>query len=418
MKLPLLRDIPLVILALAILIYIAWGSMSLTIYHPISPDFRHFYMAAQAILAHHNIYSTGEGGYIYPPFFAFLISPLGNLSYLHASSFWMTMNLLLLLLSLNIGLKIITQGFRIELTVIQVLAVCSFTIILSYNALRWEILLGQTDLLILFFLSLGLYWLDKRPWLAGLLFAASINIKYYALLFLPFLCLKRRWQTVISLSLGTVILAILPTIILGWKTNWLYLQIALKGIFAMHDSVAEIGKLAKVPNVTWYRNITITSGLTRIFLEMKWAIFFLYLTLGVILTLVFLFFLQMFRFKGIDILRHHQSDEIFITQIEWYSLWVCILAFSPQNTLRHLILMLNVNLIAAVMLLFPIAYVKRWPVALGVIIMELGVNLRLQPVQHSIWHFIGGPGWTLLPFIFIITYSAISNLIPNHLGAD
>lgn len=403
-----IRDISLISLTTGILIYIIWGALALIHHHPISPDFRHFYMAAQAVLAHNNIYSSGEGGYIYPPLLAVLLSPLAHLTYIDAFTVWMMINIILLAISLGIGFRIIANGFKLQLTSLQILSACGLAILLSYNSLRWEILLGQTDLLILAAISLGLYWLDKRPWLAGFLFAVSINIKYYALVFLPFLCLRRRWKTVAGLLIGTLILAFLPAIILGWKTNWSYLQIALKGIIAMNDSSSEIGRLAKVPLVTWYRNITITSGLTRIFLEMKWDISYLYLTLAGLLAVLFIFFLRMFRSKGIDLLRMNQAEDIFITQIEWYSFWICLLAFSPQNTLRHLVLMINVNLIAAVMLMFPLPGVKRWPVALGLIIMELGTNLRLQPQGHSIWQFIGGPGWTLLPFIFIITSSAIT----------
>jgi hypothetical protein len=413
MKLGKCRDLTLIIISAGILIYTALGTWSYVHFHPSESDFKHFYWAALAMINKTNIYASGEGGYIYPPLLAFIMIPLAHLNYVSANMTWMTLNFLFLLLILTIGLRMIVNGFHLQSSLLKILAAFGLTIILSYNALRWEIILGQTDLLILLGITLALFWLDKRPWIAGVLLGAVVNIKYLPLLFLPFLCLRGRWKTVAGILAGTVAFAFLPAIILGWQTNWHYLEIALRGLFLMPGTVDNTGWVANMPKVTWYRNITITSGLTRIFLDHAWNMVTLCVILFGLTFTVFLCFWRMFHLKEIAFIWRNQSDTL-LTQVEFYSLLVCLLAFSPQYTLRHFILLLNVNLIAAVMLINPIPKVKRWLIALGVIFMEMGINLRFSDSNlHSIWHYIGGPGWTLLPFIFIITYYELKIIVKS-----
>ena len=78
--------------------------------------------------------------------------------------------------------------------------------------------------------------------------------------------------------------------------------------------------------------------------------------------------------------------------IEWVSLIVVALAFSPDTNARHLVLALLVNILAATMLLVPRPGVPRAPLAVGTILMFLGFIMPLKgwvtPKQaHAYFHY-------------------------------
>ena len=63
-------------------------------------DFVHFYDAARAMVHGEDLYSSGRGGYIYPPLLAFLYTPLAGLSETTAATVLLVVNMSLLLLAL------------------------------------------------------------------------------------------------------------------------------------------------------------------------------------------------------------------------------------------------------------------------------------------------------------------------------
>ncbi len=57
-------------------------------------DFRHFYYAARAMLDHTDLYTSGTGGYLYPPLIAFMYTPVARLAYRHAALVMLVINVL------------------------------------------------------------------------------------------------------------------------------------------------------------------------------------------------------------------------------------------------------------------------------------------------------------------------------------
>ena len=68
-------------------------------------DFHEFFSAAQAIVNHQDIYKAGSLGYIYPPLLAFLLTPLVTLGEIGAAWVWLSLNIILLLVTLFVSAK-------------------------------------------------------------------------------------------------------------------------------------------------------------------------------------------------------------------------------------------------------------------------------------------------------------------------
>jgi hypothetical protein len=394
--------------ATAILLYAFVGELA-RLFSTKMIDFKHFYYAAAAIVNHTNIYQSWWGGYIYPPFLAFILVPFTVFSLTTSIVLWGVINVLLTVCILWIAVKTIARAFKIEFTSWEAVGACSLAILLSYDQVRWEILQGQCDTLTLLGITLALYWVDRKPVLAGLLLGAAINVKYQALFILPLLIFKGRWRVLTGLVVGTVFCAGIPALIVGWKTNIFYLETALRGIFGMTDPQAgPIGIVAQVPRINWNSNITITSGIYRVFkghgltnLDVAIAILFL-------VTLTSAILLGIFRYYGVTVFGQSKpQSSIFL--LECYALHGCVLLFSPQNTMRHLYLFLTIQLLAAVFLMVNKPGVKKWPLFVAVIFAQIGLHIShiSNQTTHSFWYFAGGPCWSLLPLVMIITATGL-----------
>ena len=97
-------------------------------------DFSNFYDAAQAIVLGNNIFSSGHGGYIYPPLVAFIITPLTYFPMKTGAFIWFLINILLLTATLIIGFH----------TIAKVLQLFSATMLLfpRSGVKSWQVLLG------------------------------------------------------------------------------------------------------------------------------------------------------------------------------------------------------------------------------------------------------------------------------------
>lgn len=408
-------DLVFSFLALGILLYAGAGEI-LRIPSGRMIDFKHFYYAAEALVSHHNLYSSGTGGYIYPPFFAFLIIPLTCFSYPTAALIWLIINLILIFAILWWGFQTLAKCFNLTFTISQAIGACSLAILLTYDPLRWELLLGQSDTVILAGFALALVFMTRYPFLAGVILGATFNVKYLALGFLPFFLLRARFKTIFGLLTGSLGFAFLPAILTGWKTNLDNLAIAFRGLFFMANPGANklsVAYAARVPSIDWHLNITITSGLFRVLTHWGLNNVAIFFSIVAFVLIVLTIFGRIFLKHGIPFIWRtpqtlgdsHKESQIFT--LEWYLLFVCILIFSPQNTTRHLFLLLSVHLFAAVLILFPKAGVKTIPLLISIFIMQIGMGLHIG----ALWQFWSGACWSILPFIIIFTDTALTYIL-------
>ncbi len=387
-----------------------------THHNPHSYDFYQSYLAARALITGTELYGSGSGMYIYPPFYAFFLTSLAWTSEKVAHLAWLGLNVSLLILILFLGFRILASGFQLRLNRRQAAGACSLAVLLTGNQISIELAQGQSDLLVLAGFVLALYWLDRKPFLAGASLGVTALIKYQGLVFLPFLLFRARWRVIIGLLTGGSAAAFIPALMIGWTRNLNYLKIALRGIANIAGSnFLPVDYAAKVPKITWMGNVSITSGLTRIFRGIGWQKTDAFILVMILATFVFFFLRRLFQKYDIafiwrtpQILGNPQQEKAIMT-LEWCALLICLLIFSPQSTLRHTILLLNVNLLTAVMLLFPRHNSKRWPLLIATLIVQFG--LWRYPFQRPHFYYesyVGLPGWSFLVFLPVFIHKGLA----------
>ena len=184
---------------------------------------------------------------------------------------------------------------------------------------------------------------------------------------------------------------------------------------------------AKIPSPLWIGNISITSGLDRLSHSYGWSIQTASICTFFIAIAVFFSLRNMLQRNGIAFiwrsplsLSDTQKD-IAILNLEWWTLLLLMLIFSPESTRHHLILVFNFNLLAAGLLLFPKSGVKRWPILLAILFEQLGeIGFKIPLFSHT--DYLGLPGWTYLIFLlvvfrsFLIYYQTIYSPSPSLLS--
>ena len=378
-------------------------------------DFYNSYLAARALILGTPLYESGNGLYIYPPFYAFILTLPAHLSENSAHLIWLGVNVSLIVIILFLGFRVLASGFQLRYSRWQAAGACALAVLLSQDQIHWELVWNENDLLILAGFALALFWLDKKPFMAGASLGLTAIIKYQGLFFLPFLIFRARWRVVMGLLAGAAAGAFLPALMIGWDRNLQYLLIALRGLANMTRlTQLPLDHAAHVPAVTWSANISVSSAVLRIFHDHGWQQNHAYLLLMGIAVFIFFLLREMFQRQGIAFIwRTPQSlknpeQEKIIVNLEWCALLICMMAFTPQGLRRHLILLLNVNLLTAVMLLFPRPRVSRWPLVVGVIIVQLAL-LRLPGT--ALYHFedyLGIPYWGFLIFLPILISSGLT----------
>ena len=298
----------------------------------------------------------------------------------------------------------------IKLSLAESLAICSLAILLSYNQVRAVIRSGECDAVSLAGIAFGLYWLQRRPSLAGALLGITVLIKYQSICFLPLLLLRGRWRAALAMIAGIITASLLPALWVGWERNLEYLDMAFHGL-TMTDTTL-LSHAIRLPPLDWWMNTSITNGLVRAFQDHGLPVSDALITASIIAFLAFLFLWWIFRHYGIPLLwrtpetLQNPQKESAIFYLECAALLTGMLAFSPQLLNRHLFILLNVQLLIGMMLLLPSQNVKRWP-------FILVFAIQLVPLPNFFpwyleWKHIGGPGWALLLFLVVMIWNGLA----------
>lgn len=188
------------------------------------------YVASKSLLDGHNIYLNnaslgdeykdpfaggGDSRYSYPPLQAFLLAPLSifssTFSYENSYFVWSIISKILILVSI----LLISSLVKYKKT-----AFIFLTLFYGLSSFFWfHIERGQTDSLLLFFMSLSIYlYLKERKitW-SALFFSLAILLKVFPLIFIPFFILRKEYKFLIY----TLIFSLTITFITGFD-YWLY----------------------------------------------------------------------------------------------------------------------------------------------------------------------------------------------------
>jgi hypothetical protein len=213
-------------------------------------DFGVCYQGGQRVVQGETLYREADGHlqFKYSPAAALFFAPLAFLPYEGAKAVWYFLELALLIGIFFISYRMLPAAAK------KTTPIFIWTFLVELKSLARELELGQVNLLILFILTLMLYSLIKgKETRAGLLWGGSLFFKPYALVFLPYFLLKKKFRALLA---GIAISAaglVLPVIFYGFRGNFVVfrewpatLSKSTSGLLASYDNASLYGFLLKV----------------------------------------------------------------------------------------------------------------------------------------------------------------------------
>ncbi len=402
---------------LGLLLAVEVAQVNRRITHGHAGDFRHFYWAARALLDGTDPYTSGTGGYLYPPLIALLYTPVARLSYPAAQRVMLVVDLALTVAGLLLAGRAILDRFDAPRRASLLVGVALLAWVFDVDKVHNEIQMFQTNALQLALFALALFWLDRRPRWAGVPLGAILNIKYLSLALVPWLLVRRRWATAASTLASGVGFALLPALACGWRKNLQYLAVAYGGLATMvgHGAgTAGPREQANVEDITNLLSCSLTSAMARMakFHGLPLAVGLA--AAAVIAAVVVGLVLRIYARRGVPAFAwppaSRQLAQPFraVVGVEFVAVLMGTLMFSPQTNSRHLILATLLTTAAAALLLAARPEVPRGPVAAAVAVMFLAFVLppgnRYTNAHHwaDQWFGIGGPCWGLLVLVLAV----------------
>ncbi len=243
--------------SLALLVFLAALSLGLVFLLRVKDemvDFEVNYTAAARLRLGETLYRSEDGHYQfkYLPFSAFLYLPLSFLPLDVAKGMWFGIVLVCSVFIFLLSFRLL-PGDKKKTTWMAIIA----PLVLARYFLR-EIQLGQINALITLLLLLTIWMLcrqsegSSREIGAGLLAGLATALKPYAMVFMPYFVLRKKWSSLISSLLALLLGLAAPSLFYGLPGNWLVLRewvsslaSSTPALFSTQDNVSLMGCLVK-----------------------------------------------------------------------------------------------------------------------------------------------------------------------------
>jgi hypothetical protein len=388
----------------------------------IPDDFLVVYSAARAMLNQVDIYAGTAGMYIYSPFLAFIFQPLTALPEQPAAILWLVLSASIIFAASLLAARKVTESWRPwqKETDRSILWIISATaLLLSFTKIRSDFTLGQYDCLILVGLAGVLWWRDRRPALAGIAAGAAANIKYLALIFVPYFLIKRNYRAAIASIVSFLLFFTLPALEVGLRPIKTY---AINAI-AVLNKVAGVPELISltatdrshkpvVNSVTWDHSVSLTSSILRVTRSHGVSDFIGASLIVVLFGAIAMAIVLIGRRNGVKLFQpataKTASSEPGVGTIEWAALIVLALVFGPQTTARHMLFLIPVYTVAMAILL---AQKRRGPQIMLIVSMVATAVALSLPFRESGFHpslialkSIGTASWCAVVLILSIVW--------------
>jgi hypothetical protein len=386
-------------------------------------DFSYFYTAAQAMTHGQDIYTAQpfdkpRPGYIYPPLIAFLYQPLTSLSVAWAARMSLLVNVSAIGLSLAFASKAVLERLGRKQCWQVVLAVAVIAALLSADKIKSELQMLQTNALITLGITLGLYFLDRKPFWAGAALGFALNIKYQAIALLLYLLCRKRFKTAGATVLWTLIWGFIPAFSVGLGREAHYLVQGFAGVLRLVG--LNFGNdVANVEPISSGFSVSITSAAAR-FTESHGLAISPFLIAGIIAIVWLILLATMIRAHHLPVLAWPSAlgQQLppwdLLVAIEWVAVVASVLAFSPQTNMRHIVLTTLINVLG-VAIAWQAKNKNRWIAIAGLAILWMGLNLpfgqRVDARENPIIafsHRVGGPTWVILLATALIAWVGFS----------
>lgn len=368
-------------------------------------DYQHYYFAAKAVVEGQNIYQQHDRQYGYLPAWAVLHTVFVPLGPGGAGAAFAVVNVLLLWLGFWLtGMEVMRRlGWegreRLDrLTRALVIAVAA---LVMSDKVRAELRLGQTDATILVCFALALRWLERWPWLSGVMLGFIAQFKFQSLVMIPYFIVRRRWGALASTVLSSIGFALAGTLIWGWDRTKEYMQIVFGSVVELTGAAKDIADGPGLFPLAWHRSVSVPSVMARI--AQKYGVSEGMLAVGGVGLLAgaaFVLGWWMFWRRGVNLFagRSGKVDDATprgrgLVLLEWIGLIMGALAFSPQTTVRHLFLMSFIVMVAVALAFDPARARHRVVLTLALVVFWLGIVLPpggSTPQEDRHWHWMGG----------------------------
>ncbi len=208
-----------------------------TLFLDFYPDFKIHFLAPQEILHGINPYLGGKEYFtpdVHPPFAILIFTPFILFSFEQAEKLWTLLSITLFSFSIYLIFKI----NKAKMFSAAGLYLCALTFAFYFPA-KFTFGMGQINTLLLFLTVLSIYSLNKnKDYLSGVFLSLSVMIKFFPLMFLPYLIIFKKWKMLISFLITSLVILfvtlvfikpniniyfykdVLPTLIGGWKTEY------------------------------------------------------------------------------------------------------------------------------------------------------------------------------------------------------
>jgi hypothetical protein len=363
-----------------------------------------FLDAARAMRRGADIYASGAHGYVYPPLIAFLYQPLAMLGDKTASFTALAVEAALSVFTLALVSRVLARRLTGRVDPLLVARVALFGAVCTADKIKGEFSHLETNVFMLLAFTAAMRWVDKRPWLCGLALGFAFNIKYLPIVLVPYLLLRRRWRATAWFAVWAVVFGALPAVSMGWRADAAAWGQAAGGLLKLFGIDLGVAHPARVRAITDAVSISLTSGLARVIHRPSPVPLLAAAAVGVAFCG---YAVAVYLRNGVPLLRwpsvrrQHEAPYRGLLSVEWIGILLLTLVFSPFTNSRHLYMLLDVNIAAAALLLGTRGVVPRLPLAIGAVLMFLGITFppggtHTFDKPDVFWRTVGGPGWCML----------------------
>ncbi len=381
-------------------------------------DFHVVYLGARAMIDHAEIHAAANGMYIYSPLLAFVFQPLALLPERVAALVWLVLIAIITVAATIVASRKITGSWQLAVRDgdgAMPLLVSAGALLLSFEKIRSEFILGQTDCLILLGLALILVWLDQRPQLAAITAGICANFKYLALIFVPYFVIKRNYRAAVTSALSFAFFFVLPTIEIGRRLIGDYI---VNAVAVLEKVIGGRGFAEVVPgdgvpvvnSIAWSNSVSLSSSVFRLTQSLQLSSTVAVIVIALLFVAIVGAIIWIGRRYDVDLFRpavakvecaHAQT-----TNIEWAALIVLALIFGPQTTARHMIMLTLVYVVGLTLVFVEqrrgsrislLAAMVATAAALSLPFRETGVHPALLALKSA-----GAASWCAVVLMFFI----------------
>jgi hypothetical protein len=373
-------------------------------------DFYEFYDAAEALANGRDVFKAGKLGYVYPPMLVTLMLPLAKLGIEWAGVVWMAFNGVCFAASAWLGGRAVARLLGLPMAAAPALTAVAMIVLADKILSDFKMQQVNASMLLAWVVGLwgmarvaGPMWdvgsgvshgkgrgssvsdrptsdIRHPPFLValavGLATGFSVNLKYIALITLPYFVLRGHFKFAIGVVVGTLFWALVPWAIIG-REQFAYLwRGALGGLLQATDAtgVRADGNARLMNARTFGISITtacvrIADGLQKPILGPLFAGALLLVTYAITQMIYARFGQPMWqgRFGRAERARPR------LMLVEFVGLVTIAMAFSPQTNARHMVQMLPLALMLAGTLIGAASVRARWLSVAGLAVLWFGI---------------------------------------------